>query len=101
MCHKIDIQFAQLFKDLGEGQRGNVSLHMPADFRKFGIHIKVSFREGGTQSVLGGHAQSGGERAVSTMLYLLAIQQLTRCPMRMVDEINQGMDATNEKKCYQ
>ena len=45
-------------------------------------------------------AHSGGERAVSTIMYLLAVQQLTSTPLRMVDEINQGMDATNEKHCY-
>lgn len=35
------------------------------------------------------HHQSGGERSVSTMLYLMALQELNRCPFRVVDEINQ------------
>jgi hypothetical protein len=32
----------------------------------------------------------GGERSVSTMLYLMAMQGLNTCPFRVVDEINQG-----------
>ena len=35
------------------------------------------------------HAQSGGERAVTTMLYLLAMQAVSPCPFRVVDEMNQ------------
>lgn len=33
--------------------------------------------------------QSGGEKSVSTMLYLISLQQLTEFPFRVVDEINQ------------
>lgn len=35
--------------------------------------------------------QSGGERSVSTMLYLVALTGVTVTPFRVVDEINQGM----------
>ena len=43
------------------------------------------------------HHQSGGERSVATALYMLALQELTTVPFRCVDEINQGMDARNER----
>ncbi|OXB54916.1 hypothetical protein ASZ78_008153 [Callipepla squamata] len=33
--------------------------------------------------------ESGGEKSVSTVLYLMALQELNRCPFRVVDEINQ------------
>lgn len=42
-------------------------------------------------------SQSGGERVVATMLYMLALQAITPLPFRVVDEINQGMDAKNER----
>lgn len=35
------------------------------------------------------HFQSGGERAVSTAIYMLSLQELTSVPFRFVDEINQ------------
>ena len=44
--------------------------------------------------------QSGGERSVSTMLYLMALQELCPVPFRCVDEINQGMDPTNERLVF-
>jgi chromosome segregation ATPase len=41
------------------------------------------------------------ERSVSTMLYLMALQDMTHCPFRLVDEINQGMDPTNERLIFE
>jgi len=37
---------------------------------------------------------------VSTMLYLISLQDLTPCPFRVVDEINQGMDPYNERMIF-
>lgn len=51
-------------------------------------------------SVLDNHRQSGGERAVSTIFYLMALQSLARAPFRLVDEINQGMDPRNERYVF-
>ena len=41
--------------------------------------------------MLTGLRQSGGEKSVSTMLYLVALTGVTVTPFRVVDEINQGM----------
>lgn len=57
--------------------------------------------ENETLSVLDSQRQSGGERAVSTAFYLMALQDLARSPFRVVDEINQGMDQRNERKVYE
>ena len=38
---------------------------------------------------------------MSTVMYLLSLQALTVCPFRVVDEINQGMDPTNERRMFQ
>ncbi|KAI9654314.1 MAG: Structural maintenance of chromosomes protein 5 [Alyxoria varia] len=68
-----------------------------SDFENWAIHILVRFREGEQLSLLDSHRQSGGERAVSTIFYLMALQSLSRAPFRVVDEINQGMDPRNER----
>jgi chromosome segregation ATPase len=52
-------------------------------------------------SVLDSHRQSGGERAVSTIFYLMALQDLAKSPFRVVDEINQGMDPRNERMVHE
>ncbi|KIW22816.1 uncharacterized protein PV07_11077 [Cladophialophora immunda] len=70
------------------------------DFANWAIHISVKFREQEPLSLLDSHRQSGGERAVSTIFYLMALQSLNRAPFRVVDEINQGMDPRNERMVH-
>ena len=38
--------------------------------------------------------QSGGEKSVGTIMYLMALQNMTACPFRVVDEINQVCSLT-------
>lgn len=47
------------------------------------------------------HRQSGGERAVSTIFYLMSLQSMAQAPFRVVDEINQGMDPRNERMVHE
>ncbi|KAJ2548482.1 Structural maintenance of chromosomes protein 5 [Coemansia sp. RSA 1836] len=67
------------------------------DYDNWGIDIRVAFRKNEALQALDNHRQSGGERAVSTILYLQALQSLVAAPFRVVDEINQGMDERNER----
>ncbi|KAJ5787826.1 hypothetical protein N7457_002816 [Penicillium paradoxum] len=71
-----------------------------SEFGEWSIVIHVQFREGAGLSVLDSHRQSGGERAVSTIFYLMALQSLSASPFRVVDEINQGMDPRNERMVH-
>lgn len=97
---KINETFGHNFREMAIA--GEVSLdEHGTDFDKYGILIKVKFRETGELQVLSAHHQSGGERSVSTILYLVSLQDLTHCPFRVVDEINQGMDPHNERKMFQ
>jgi len=59
--------------------------------------LGLPHRENEPLTILDSHRQSGGERAVSTIFYLMSLQSLTRSPFRVVDEINQGMDPRNER----
>ncbi|CAI8583498.1 unnamed protein product [Vicia faba] len=97
---QINETFSRNFQQMAVA--GEVSLdEHDMDFDQFGIHIKVKFRENGQLEVLSAHHQSGGERSVSTIVYLVSLQDLTNCPFRVVDEINQGMDPINERKMFQ
>lgn len=84
------------------GCAGEVKLNEDAGeaFEQWKLEIWVKFRAATDMHVLDSHRQSGGERSVSTMLYLISLQELTRAPFRVVDEINQGMDPVNERKIF-
>ena len=70
------------------------------DFASYALEIRVKFRPNEDMHLLDAHRQSGGERSVTTMLYMIALQAFTSAPFRVVDEINQGMDARNERKVF-
>jgi len=53
------------------------------------VRIRVKFRDTEQLAELTPYQQSGGERSVSTVLYMISLQELTCCPFRCVDEINQ------------
>ncbi|KAF5306546.1 hypothetical protein FQA39_LY08868 [Lamprigera yunnana] len=71
------------------------------DFANYGISIKVKYRDSQPLQELNSTVQSGGERAVATAIYMLSLQELTAVPFRCVDEINQGMDAINERRIFE
>ena len=64
---------------------------------KWGLNLQVSFRESQALQVLQKKFHSGGECALSTMMMLLAMQESTPMPFRVLDEINQGVSASNER----
>jgi len=97
---KINTNFTRFFKFMGCS--GEVILSVPDEqdeYDKYGINIRVKFRDNDQLRDLG-QRQSGGERSVSTILYVMALQELTKVPFRCVDEINQGMDAMNERRIF-
>ncbi|XP_063931554.1 structural maintenance of chromosomes protein 5-like [Zophobas morio] len=88
MLKEVNEKFSTFFRSIGCA--GEVLLTEHNDFSMYGLDIRVKFRACDSLSVLDHHRQSGGERSVSTMLYLMAMQGLNTCPFRVVDEINQG-----------
>ncbi|XP_023608109.1 structural maintenance of chromosomes protein 5 isoform X9 [Myotis lucifugus] len=101
LVEKINEKFSNFFSSMQCA--GEVDLHIEneEDYDKYGIRIRVKFRSSTQLHELTPHHQSGGERSVSTMLYLMALQELNRCPFRVVDEINQGMDPINERRVFE
>ncbi|KXZ47043.1 hypothetical protein GPECTOR_38g280 [Gonium pectorale] len=83
------------------GCAGEVVLREAGDaFQDYATEIRVSYRPQEPVQPLDRNRHSGGERTVATMLYLMALQGVTTTPFRVVDEINQGMDARNERKVF-
>jgi chromosome segregation protein len=78
------------------GGMGNVRLSNMEDPDHAGVEITVGFR-GVSPVVLDAYAQSGGERAVSTMAFLLALQDHLKSPVRAVDEFDVHMDPHNRE----
>jgi len=95
LVHKISNKFSNIFPSVGSA--GEVRVAKAEKYSDWRLEILVKFRDEADLKVLDSHTQSGGERAVSTVFFMISMQELTTSPFRVVDEINQGMDARNEK----
>lgn len=92
---KLDAVFQNYMAELGF--EGAVYLREQGTFLEYELALMVKFRKEAQMTQLSAQKHSGGERAVSTIMYLMALQDLTQSPFRVVDEINQGMDERNER----
>lgn len=78
---KVDKRFCRYMSELGcigqvrlrQGQT-DASQEEEPRYEDYGVEIRVSFREGVKPTVLSARVQSGGERSVSTIMYLMAMQ---------------------------
>ncbi|OQR85040.1 structural maintenance of chromosomes protein 5 [Achlya hypogyna] len=96
---EINAKFKHYFQEIG--CVGEVYLNQDDDdIAKWGIERRAQFRVNAKLTRMTAEEQSGGEKSVGTIMYLMALQSLTKCPFRVVDEINQGMDIHNERKVF-
>lgn len=101
LVESINQSFSRAFQSMGCA--GEVQIFKgddERDYQKYGICVSVTYRNGAPLQELNNVTQSGGERAVATAAYMLSMQELTPVPFRCVDEINQGMDANNERRIF-
>ncbi len=75
---------------------GSIRLIDQEDVEKAGLEILVGFR-GGSPAVLDAYTQSGGERTVAIVSFLLALQQYIKSPIRGIDEFDVHCDPINRE----
>lgn len=81
---------------------GDVRLDCESEnYAEWKLRILVSFRDSEEMVQLNAAQQSGGEKSVTTAVFLNSLQGLTNTPFRIVDEINQGMDSHNERRVHE
>ena len=94
----VDERFQKYMAEVGCA--GGVTLVAEGKYSSWGIAIKVRFRGSSSLATLSAQVHSGGERSVSTILFLMALQDMMVSPFRCVDEINQGMDEIFERRVF-
>uniref|UniRef100_A0A1I8PBI1 Structural maintenance of chromosomes protein 5 n=1 Tax=Stomoxys calcitrans TaxID=35570 RepID=A0A1I8PBI1_STOCA len=97
----INSHFGQFMESMGYVGEVKLINNEEHDFESYGIEILVQYRKNVPLQALNRHVQSGGERAVAIAVYTMSMQHITHVPFRCVDEINQGMDARNERKIFE
>jgi chromosome segregation ATPase len=78
------------------GAIGAVRVISSRDIEKCGLEIMVGFK-GNKPTPLDAFTQSGGERSIAMMAFLLALQQHITSPFRAIDEFDVHMDPKNRE----
>ena len=78
------------------GATGAIRLISSREIEKCGLEILVGFK-GNKPTPLDAFTQSGGERSIAMMAFLLALQQHITSPFRAIDEFDVHMDPKNRE----
>ena len=78
------------------GATGAIRLLSSRDIEKCGLEILVGFK-GNKPTALDAFTQSGGERSIAMMAFLLGLQQHITSPFRAIDEFDVHMDPKNRE----
>lgn len=130
MVESINVMFGKFMKSMNCAGEIELKYPSEHDYEQYGIEIRVKYRNNGNLCKLDRFVQSGeftsklcgilflvnnvfvrcfcfvcgiflgGERAVAIAVYSLSLQHLSQVPFRCVDEINQGMDQSNERRIF-
>jgi len=93
--NKVNETFQSIFQEMtGEGN-GRMVLDNPENPFEGGLDVLLQF-PGKTMLTIG--SASGGEKSVSTVCYLLALQQIHPMPFYVMDEIDAHLDLLNAKR---
>ncbi|CDO77206.1 hypothetical protein BN946_scf184747.g19 [Trametes cinnabarina] len=98
LVNSIGRKFSAAFDRIGCA--GEIRIREEEDYEKWAIDIMVKFRDDEKLQLLTGERQSGGERSLTTILYLMSLTEEARAPFSLVDEINQGMDQRAERAVH-
>ncbi len=95
LIDEVEPQYRRILSLVGGA--GRIELRNLDDISKASIEIFVGFR-GVEPSLLNEHTQSGGERIVATLAFLLALQRHVKSPFRAVDEFDVHLDPLNRER---
>ena len=94
LLNHVSLQYQRI---LSQAQAlGEVHLANGHDIEAAGLEVLVGFK-GSPPVPLDAFTQSGGERSIATMSFLLALQQHVQSPFRAVDEYDVHMDPKNRE----
>lgn len=92
--HSLETRYNEI---LGEvGATGELKLNVGKNVEQAGLDILVGFK-GAPPTRLDSLTQSGGERSIALMAFLLTLQQHIASPFRAIDEFDVHLDPKNRE----
>jgi chromosome segregation protein len=90
--HRINVEFDKVFKEMFGGGKGTLELNEEEDVLEAGIRINA---QPPGKKLVNMMQMSGGEKALTAIALLFAIQNLKPSPFCLLDEIEAALDENN------
>ncbi len=91
---KISEKFSEMYYEFFEGQ-GNLQLSNPERLFDGGLLINAKYKGDKLKSI---DAMSGGEKTLTALAFIFAIQDYEAAPFYVLDEADAALDLTNSSK---
>ena len=92
--HSLEGHYNEILQEVGA--TGELKLSVRRNVEQAGLDILVGFK-GAPPTRLDSLTQSGGERSIALMAFLLALQQHIASPFRAIDEFDVHLDPKNRE----
>ena len=92
---QVDTTFQEIFSKITGTGTGRMILENPDDPFKGGVDVLLAFPGKSEMTI---SSASGGEKSVSTVCFLLALQAIHPMPFYMFDEIDAHLDVVNSQR---
>jgi chromosome segregation ATPase len=92
--HSLETRYNEILQEVGA--TGQLKLNVGKNVEQAGLDILVGFK-GAPATRLDSLTQSGGERSIALMAFLLALQQHIASPFRAIDEFDVHLDPKNRE----
>lgn len=89
----VDQNFRKIYSHISSGGEAYFQLECPEDPLSGGLNIHV--RPGPTKKMTRLGALSGGEKSLTSMAFIFAVQAWDPSPFYLLDEVDQNLDAIN------
>ena len=93
--NQINDAFQEIFAKITGSGKGGMDLEFPEDPFKGGVDVQLEFPGKSEMTI---SSASGGEKSVSTVCFLLALQAIHPMPFYMFDEIDAHLDVVNSQR---
>ncbi|MBI5884850.1 AAA family ATPase, partial [archaeon] len=87
--------FSEIYSNLSHGTEGKLSLTQAENQLDAGLVIEARYSEGKLKSI---DLMSGGEKTLTALTFLFAIQQFDAAPFYVFDEADAALDKENSMK---
>lgn len=93
--NQINSAFQEIFTKITGSGKGRMALEFPEEPFKGGVDVMLEFPGKSEMTI---SSASGGEKSVSTVCFLLALQAIHPMPFYMFDEIDAHLDVVNSQR---